>query len=163
MRFVTINEPVGWDTHADNFKRLRTNLPVVDQAVSALLDDLVEHDMFDDTLVMMFGEFGRTPTINKQAGRDHWAKAMTIVLAWWRRTARARLRCDRQARGARDGRQPFAGRFCLHDLLALGDRPAQEVSNASWSAGGAGQRRNADQGSHGILMSMRRNRRLIVL
>ncbi len=81
VRFVTINEPVGWDTHADNFKRLRTNLPVVDQALSALLDDLVEHDLFDETLVMMFGEFGRTPTINKQAGRDHWAKAMTIVLA----------------------------------------------------------------------------------
>jgi hypothetical protein len=81
VRFVTINEPVGWDTHADNFKRLRTNLPVVDQAVSALLDDLAEHDMLDDTLVMMFGEFGRTPAINKQAGRDHWAKAMSIVLA----------------------------------------------------------------------------------
>lgn len=81
VRFVTINEPVGWDTHADNFKRLRGNLPVVDQAVSALVDDLIEHDMFDDTLVMMFGEFGRTPTINKQSGRDHWAKAMTIVLA----------------------------------------------------------------------------------
>jgi hypothetical protein len=81
VRFVTINEPVGWDTHADNFKRLRTNLPVVDQAVSALLDDLTEHDMLDDTLVMMFGEFGRTPMINKQSGRDHWAKAMSIVLA----------------------------------------------------------------------------------
>lgn len=81
VRFVTINEPVGWDTHADNFKRLRQNLPVVDQAVSALLDDLAEHDMLNDTLVMMFGEFGRTPTINKQAGRDHWAKAMSIILA----------------------------------------------------------------------------------
>lgn len=81
VRFVTINEPVGWDTHADNFKRLRQNLPVVDQAVSALLDDLAEHDMLDDTLVMMFGEFGRTPAINKQSGRDHWAKAMSIILA----------------------------------------------------------------------------------
>lgn len=81
VRFVTINEPVGWDTHADNFKRLRENLPVVDQAVSALLDDLAEHKMLDDTLVMMFGEFGRTPTINKQSGRDHWAKAMSIILA----------------------------------------------------------------------------------
>jgi hypothetical protein len=81
VRFVTINEPVGWDTHADNFKKLRTNLPVVDTAVSALLDDLSEHGMLDDTLVMMFGEFGRTPTINKQSGRDHWAKAMSIILA----------------------------------------------------------------------------------
>jgi hypothetical protein len=81
VRFVTINEPVGWDTHADNFGRLKTNLPVVDQAVSALLDDLSERGMLKDTLVMMFGEFGRTPAINKQAGRDHWAQAMSIILA----------------------------------------------------------------------------------
>jgi hypothetical protein len=81
VRFVTIGEPVGWDTHADNFKRLRQNLPVVDQAVSALLDDLAERGMLQDTLVMMFGEFGRTPAINKQAGRDHWAQAMSIILA----------------------------------------------------------------------------------
>lgn len=81
VRFVTINEPVGWDTHADNFKRLRTNLPVVDQAVSALLDDLAVRGMLQDTLVMMFGEFGRTPKINGQSGRDHWAQAMSIMLA----------------------------------------------------------------------------------
>lgn len=81
VRFVTISEPVGWDTHADNFKRLRENLPVVDRAVSALLDDLSEHGLLQDTLVMMFGEFGRTPAINKQVGRDHWSNAMSIVLA----------------------------------------------------------------------------------
>lgn len=81
VRFVTINEPVGWDTHADNFKRLRQNLPVVDQAVSALLDDLADRGLLRDTLVMMFGEFGRTPAINKQVGRDHWAQAMSIILA----------------------------------------------------------------------------------
>jgi hypothetical protein len=81
VRFVTISEPVGWDTHADNFKRLRENLPVVDRAVSALLDDLSEHGLLQDTLVMMFGEFGRTPAINKQIGRDHWSNAMSIVLA----------------------------------------------------------------------------------
>jgi Protein of unknown function (DUF1501) len=81
VRFVTISEPVGWDTHADNFKRLRENLPVVDRAASALLDDLSERGMLKDTLVMMFGEFGRTPKINAQAGRDHWAQAMSIMLA----------------------------------------------------------------------------------
>jgi hypothetical protein len=81
VRFVTISEPVGWDTHADNFKRLRQNLPVVDQAVSALIDDLSERGMLEDTLVMMFGEFGRTPKINAQIGRDRWPNAMSIVLA----------------------------------------------------------------------------------
>src|SRR4029077_4557366 len=81
VRFVTISEPVGWDTHADNFTRLRENLPVVDTAVSALLEDLAPRGPFQDTLVMMFGEFGRTPRINAQAGRDHWAQAMSIMLA----------------------------------------------------------------------------------
>ncbi|MCE9533050.1 MAG: DUF1501 domain-containing protein [Planctomycetes bacterium] len=81
VRFVTINEPVGWDTHADNFKRLRTNLPIVDQSVSALIQDLSDRGLLDSTLVMMFGEFGRTPKINVQAGRDHWAQAMSIMLA----------------------------------------------------------------------------------
>jgi hypothetical protein len=81
VRFVTISEPVGWDTHADNFSRLRDNLPVVDRAVSALLEDLSLRGLLEDTLVMMFGEFGRTPRINAQAGRDHWAQAMSIMLA----------------------------------------------------------------------------------
>lgn len=81
VRFVTISEPYGWDTHADNFNRLRTNLPVVDQGVSALIEDLATRGLLDDTLVMMFGEFGRTPRINAQAGRDHWAQAMSIMLA----------------------------------------------------------------------------------
>ena len=81
VRFVTISEPVGWDTHADNFTRLRSNLPVVDRCVSALLEDLDNRGMLDDTMVMMFGEFGRTPRINQQAGRDHWAQAMSIMLA----------------------------------------------------------------------------------
>jgi hypothetical protein len=81
VRFVTISEPVGWDTHEGNFTRLRQNLPVVDQAVSALIDDLHLRGMLNDTLVMMFGEFGRTPRINNQAGRDHWPQAMSIMLA----------------------------------------------------------------------------------
>jgi hypothetical protein len=81
VRFVTVSEPVGWDTHAQNFTRLRENLPVVDRAVSALIEDLRLRGLFDDTLVMMFGEFGRTPKINNQAGRDHWPQAMSIVLA----------------------------------------------------------------------------------
>ncbi len=87
VRFVTISEPDGWDTHAKNFERLRGTasqpgqLSDLDHSVSALLDDLSERGLLDDTLVMMFGEFGRTPKINKQAGRDHWSQAMSIVLA----------------------------------------------------------------------------------
>lgn len=81
VRFVTISEPTGWDTHAQNFQRMREQLPVVDQSFSALIEDLQVRGLNDDTLVMMFGEFGRTPRINQQAGRDHWPQAMSIVLA----------------------------------------------------------------------------------
>ncbi len=81
VRFVTVSEPVGWDTHANNFVRMKENLPVVDRAFSALIQDLHVRGMLEDTLVMMFGEFGRTPKINTQAGRDHWPQAMSIILA----------------------------------------------------------------------------------
>ena len=82
VRFVTISEPDGWDTHEKNFEKCRkVLLPNVDQSVSALLDDLIRTGLFEDTLFMMFGEFGRTPKINPQAGRDHWPQAMSIILA----------------------------------------------------------------------------------
>lgn len=81
VRFVTISEPTGWDTHDRNFIRMREQLPVVDRCFTALINDLHVRGLLQDTLVMMFGEFGRTPKINQQAGRDHWPQAMSIVLA----------------------------------------------------------------------------------
>lgn len=71
-----------WDTHWNNFKHLRERLmPPTDVAASAVLDDLANRGLLDDTLVAMFGEFGRTPLVNKYAGRDHWAGAQSIMLA----------------------------------------------------------------------------------
>jgi len=64
----------SWDTHSDNFPRLKTKLlPGIDGGVSALIDDLTDRSMLDDVLIVVVGEFGRTPTINKNPGRDHWA------------------------------------------------------------------------------------------
>ena len=64
----------SWDTHSDNFPRQKTKLlPGIDGGVSALIDDLVDRNMLDDVLIVVVGEFGRTPTINKNPGRDHWA------------------------------------------------------------------------------------------
>ncbi|OWK36703.1 DUF1501 domain-containing protein [Fimbriiglobus ruber] len=65
----------NWDTHGNNFKRMKNELvPPVDQGVSALLDDLSQSGLLDETLVVMLGEFGRTPKVDaKNAGRDHWA------------------------------------------------------------------------------------------
>ena len=72
----------GWDTHGDNFGQLRsTLLPQLDHALSALIHDLDERGLLKETLVYCAGEFGRTPYINGQSGRDHWARAMSVLLA----------------------------------------------------------------------------------
>jgi uncharacterized protein (DUF1501 family) len=83
-RFVTtVNGPsIIWDTHNDNFKRLKTRLvPPMEQGFVALLDDLAERGLLDTTLVVWLGDFGRTPNINNQAGRDHWPQCYSAVLA----------------------------------------------------------------------------------
>jgi hypothetical protein len=80
-RFVTVG--LGdWDTHNNNFTRLRgTLLPQLDQGLSALLDDLAERGLLAETIVYCTGEFGRTPAVNNDAGRDHWARTMTALVA----------------------------------------------------------------------------------
>lgn len=71
-----------WDTHKDNFKGLKDRLvPQVDQPIAHLLNDLEERGMLEDTLVVWNSEFGRTPKVNKNAGRDHWGGCNTIWLA----------------------------------------------------------------------------------
>lgn len=71
-----------WDTHGQNFAKLReTLLPQLDRAVSSLLDDLHQRDMLQRTLVVVMGEFGRTPRINANAGRDHWNFCYSALLA----------------------------------------------------------------------------------
>jgi hypothetical protein len=83
-RFVsTVNGPsIIWDTHKDNFRRLKDRLvPPMEQAFAALLDDLADRGLLDSTLVVWLGDFGRTPLINKDAGRDHWPQCYSAVLA----------------------------------------------------------------------------------
>jgi hypothetical protein len=81
VQFVTVTDG-GWDTHTDNFKSLKTRLlPRVDRGLSALLDDLKIRGMLDDTLVVWFGDFGRTPKVNPTAGRDHWSTAGVALMA----------------------------------------------------------------------------------
>jgi hypothetical protein len=71
-----------WDTHSDNFNRLKNKLlPVFDQGASALLDDLDQRGMLDETLVVFLTEFGRTPKINRNAGRDHYPSVYSVALA----------------------------------------------------------------------------------
>jgi hypothetical protein len=72
----------GWDTHSDNFKTLRNQLPNVDRGVANMIQDLHDRGMQDDVVTVMWGEFGRTPKINgNNGGRDHWAPAMGALVA----------------------------------------------------------------------------------
>jgi len=79
---VNLGKNSSWDTHRRNFPNLKDNLlPYMDRAVSGLLDDLAESGMLDSTLVVVSGEFGRTPKINADGGRDHWGPVMTSLFA----------------------------------------------------------------------------------
>jgi len=71
----------GWDTHSDNAPRVRDLLPVLDRAMSALLDDLVERDLLRRTLVVWMGDFGRTAELNRCGGRDHDPRHGCVVMA----------------------------------------------------------------------------------
>ncbi len=80
VRVVTLSYSF-WDYHGSNFRLARENLPQLDQGVSALVEDLHQRGLDKDVTVVVWGEFGRTPKINAQAGRDHWPNVSCALLA----------------------------------------------------------------------------------
>jgi len=78
--FIVLNEG-GWDHHTNLFASFKKRMPEVDNTLSALIDDLDQRGLLSSTLVVMLGEFGRTPKINKDSGRDHWSNAMSVFMA----------------------------------------------------------------------------------
>lgn len=120
-----------WDSHVRESDRLRQVLaPTLDQSFSALLDDLQQRGMLDDTLVVCMAEFGRTPRFNGRAGRDHWGYVFSVALAG------GGIRGG-QVYGAsdKDGGQPKEGRVLPADLTAtilhsLGYEPSTEIHDA---------------------------------
>jgi hypothetical protein len=86
--FVTVTDN-GWDTHGQIYRELKEGyvggyagkIPLLDAALSALLDELAASGLIDETLVIVMGEFGRTPKLNTAAGRDHWPRAFSVLLA----------------------------------------------------------------------------------
>jgi hypothetical protein len=88
--FVTVNYP-GWDTHQNLYTQLKEGftgaqtpvglIPSLDLALSALIDDLADRGLLDETLIVVMGEFGRTPKLNTQGGRDHWPRVFSVLLA----------------------------------------------------------------------------------
>jgi hypothetical protein len=80
VRFVEVNLG-GWDTHDDNFDRIEDRANILDQGLAALLPDLESRGLLEETLVVVASEFGRTPKINQNNGRDHYPKAFSTMLA----------------------------------------------------------------------------------
>ncbi len=80
VRFVQVSS-IGWDTHGDNFNAHASRVPKVDQAVSALLEDMSDRGLTDNVLVVVMAEFGRTPRINGSVGRDHWPNAWSVAMS----------------------------------------------------------------------------------
>ncbi|MCX7825895.1 MAG: DUF1501 domain-containing protein [Verrucomicrobiae bacterium] len=80
VRFVTVDED-GWDHHYRAFDALERRLPAFDRAVSALIRDLGERGLLKTTMVLFMTEFGRTPRINREAGRDHWSTVFSVFAA----------------------------------------------------------------------------------
>jgi len=80
VRFTTVNYG-GWDHHGKIFESCDKKLPEFDKGLSALIEDLQVRGLLDDTLLAVYGEFGRTAKINKDAGRDHWAQAASLLFA----------------------------------------------------------------------------------
>jgi uncharacterized protein (DUF1501 family) len=70
-----------WDYHSNNFRTAKDDMPLFDQGVSALVEDLHQRGLDKDVSVVVWGEFGRSPKVNKDGGRDHWPKASCALLA----------------------------------------------------------------------------------
>jgi uncharacterized protein (DUF1501 family) len=121
----------AWDTHTDNFRKLKNQLlPPLDRGLSALLDDLTQRGLSKRTLLVVMGEFGRTPRINKDAGRDHWHHCYSVLLTGGGvRPGLVLGQSDRR------GAYPIQGRVCTPaDLCAtvyhcLGIDPKREMTD----------------------------------
>jgi hypothetical protein len=79
--FIEVQFPGGWDLHQDVFNTLRNQrMPMLDSGLAGLTADLKQRGMLDDTVIVVMGEFGRTPRINQNVGRDHWARSWSVCI-----------------------------------------------------------------------------------
>jgi hypothetical protein len=103
----------SWDTHRDNFKLLKDQLPLADQGIAALVRELHDRGLAGDVAVLAWGEFGRTPKVNADGGRDHWTPVMSAVLAGGGlKTGQAVGSTDRR------GEQPTEKPYTVQQVLA---------------------------------------------
>ena len=121
----------AWDTHEDNFRKLRDRLlPPLDTSLSALLDDLHQRGLARRTLLLVMGEFGRTPRINARAGRDHWERCYSVLLAGGGvRPGLTYGRSDRIGAYPAQGRVFTPADICATVYRCLGIDPHAEVAD----------------------------------
>jgi hypothetical protein len=121
----------AWDTHEDNFRKLKDRLlPPLDLAVSALLDDLHQRGLAERTLLLVMGEFGRTPRINAKAGRDHWERCYSILLSGGGlRAGLVHGRSDRIGAYPTQGKVYTPADVCATVYQCLGIDPHTEVTD----------------------------------
>ncbi len=121
----------GWDTHGQNFTTLKRQLPVLDRAIANLIGDLHDRGLGNEVVTVMWGEFGRTPKVNRGAGRDHWAPVMSALVAG------GGLRMGQMvgastARGERPKDSPYSPSNVLSTVYrCLGIDPARTFLNGS--------------------------------
>ena len=137
VRFATLTYG-SWDMHARLADGMRRWMPEFDQALTALINDLDQRGLLDSTLVMVSSEFGRTPKVNKDAGRDHWPKVFSVLLAGGG-VRRGMIYGASDATAAEPDRDPVSpadlattvyqqlGIDAQRELMAPGDRPIEIV------------------------------------
>jgi len=121
----------GWDTHGQNFQQLKKQLPQVDRGIANLIQDLHDRGLGNDVVTIMWGEFGRTPKINTNAGRDHWSPVMSALIAGGGLKMGQAVGAS-TARGERPKDRPYTASQVLSTVYqAIGIDPAQTFLNGA--------------------------------
>jgi hypothetical protein len=121
----------GWDTHGQNFQTLKRQLPQVDRGVANLIQDLHDRGLGDEVVTIMWGEFGRTPKINMNAGRDHWSPVMSALIAGGGLKMGQAVGVS-TARGERPKDRPYTASQVLSTVYrAVGIDPATTFTNGN--------------------------------
>jgi hypothetical protein len=121
----------GWDTHGQNFQTLKRQLPQVDKGVANLIGDLHDRGLGNDVVTVMWGEFGRTPKINGNAGRDHWSPVMSALVAGGGLKMGQAVGAS-TARGERPKDRPYTAARVLSTLYrAIGIDPSTTFLNGA--------------------------------
>ena len=149
MPFVTLNEG-GWDHHTALFDGFDKRLPAFESSIAALIEDLDQRGLLDTTLVVALGEFGRTPKINKDGGRDHWSNAMSVLFAGCG-TPGGQVVGATDARGYAAMRaRPLPRELRRHGLHEARHRPRQDPLHPQRPARLPGERPDPDPGIDGM-------------